>query len=87
LAFILAHILLKMQLYLNPNLVYNSLVSKKKTTMNAIIKFLSGKKTYIIGTLVFILGGLQALGYDVPSDVFSFLGGLGLITLRSAIVK
>lgn len=53
--------------------------------MQSIKTFLAGKKTYIVGFIVFVLGGLQALHVTIPSEVFSILGGLGLISLRASI--
>lgn len=48
------------------------------------IKYLRGKKTYIVAAITFVLGGLDALGYPVPPELYALLGSLGLITLRLA---
>lgn len=53
--------------------------------LNNINAFFVGKRTYLIGFVVFILGGLQALGYHIPSDVYALLGGAGAMSLRAAI--
>jgi hypothetical protein len=45
-----------------------------------IIEYLKGKKTYVIGLLMIILGYLQG-------DNQLILEGLGLITLRAGIAK
>lgn len=55
--------------------------------MSSIRSFLYGKKTYIIGAVVFILGGLSALGIQIPTEVYALLGGLGLTTLRAGVGK
>ena len=55
--------------------------------MNKIANLLDGKKTYIVSAIIFILGGVQALGYEVPTEVYTILGGLLGVTLRSAINK
>lgn len=52
-----------------------------------LVNFLKGKKTYIVGTVVFILGGLQAIGVEVPAEAFTLLGALGLWTLRAGVSK
>ena len=48
--------------------------------MNTIISFLSGKKTFIIGGLMILLGILQG-------DNQLILEGFGLITLRLGLAK
>lgn len=55
--------------------------------MQTLIAFLKGKKTYIIGAIIFVLGGFQALGYKIPAEVFTFLGSLGLVSLRAGMAK
>ena len=51
---------------------------------------MSGYKTYIIGILVFIVGGVMALGI-IPKDlgemIIVFLAGLGAMAMRAAISK
>ena len=49
------------------------------------VNFFKGKKTYFIGAAIFILGGFQALGFNIPPEIFVFLGGAGLTTLRAGI--
>jgi len=53
----------------------------------ALLKWLQGKKTYIIAIIVGILAALNQLGIQVPSWVMPLLGALGLATLRAAITK
>lgn len=48
--------------------------------MNTIITFFQGKKTYIVGCLMIVLGYLQG-------DNNLVLQGLGLVTLRAGIAK
>jgi hypothetical protein len=51
-----------------------------------ILNYLQGKRTYIIGAIIFILGGLDAIGYaDIADQIYTLLGGLGLITLRASV--
>lgn len=55
-----------------------------------LLKILEGKKTYITAAAVFIVGGLQATGVIEPAlanQILTFLGGLGLVTLRTAMTK
>jgi len=51
------------------------------------LKWLQGKKAYIIMAALFVLGGLQANGIVIPDWVYAILGGLGLGTLRAGIKK
>lgn len=51
------------------------------------LNFLKGKKTYFVAAVVFILGGLDALGYTIPAELYALLGGLGLGTLRASVDK
>lgn len=55
--------------------------------MRAIIEWLSGKKTYIIYGVTFILAGLKGVGIEVPIWIIAMLGSLGLISLRSGVKK
>lgn len=48
---------------------------------------LSGKKSYLVSSVIFVLGGLQALGVQVPNEVYALLGGLLGVTLRAGIAK
>lgn len=48
---------------------------------------LEGKKTYIVSFVIFVLGGLQALGVPVPDEAYVILGGLLGVTLRVGISK
>lgn len=49
--------------------------------------FLEGKRTYIVGAVTFVIGGLQALGVDIPVWVYPMLGSLGLAALRAGVAK
>ena len=65
-------------------------IAVKKTKESAMGKFLEGKKTYIVLGLTILFGALDAYNeycggagcktFQVPSIVFSILGGLGLWT-------
>jgi hypothetical protein len=55
--------------------------------MQKFTQLLSGKKSYIIGAIIFTLGGLQALGVPIPVEVYTMLGGLLGVTLRQGISK
>ncbi len=49
--------------------------------------FLKGYRTYLLGALIFIIGGLQALGFNVPhaTDLITMLIGAGAWTMRAAL--
>jgi len=49
------------------------------------MKFLEGKKTYIIAFVAAACAAAEALGYSIPPYVYAFLGSLGLYTTRKAI--
>jgi hypothetical protein len=53
--------------------------------MSKILEFLKGKKTYIVAVVTFILGGLTAIGIEIPPMVYVLLAGIGITTVRSAI--
>jgi hypothetical protein len=55
--------------------------------MEKILEFLQGKKTYIVMGITFVLGGLTAVGIEIPPIVYVVLGGLGLGAIKSAINK
>ena len=55
--------------------------------MKKLVNFLSGKKSYIVSVVIFVLGGLQAVGVPVPNEVYVVLGGLLGVSLRQAIKK
>ena len=56
-----------------------------------LLKYLKGKKTFLVAGVAFALGGLEALnalGYGsfaVPNEVYVLLSAVGLYTLRDAI--
>ena len=47
--------------------------------------FFNGKKTYLIATAAFVLGGLGAVGVSVPAWVYSLLAAAGLGALRAGV--
>ena len=57
------------------------------------IKWLQGKKTYLVAAVVFVLGGIQALqaqgmiDWTIPSWVYVVLSALGLGALRSGVKR
>lgn len=55
--------------------------------MKKIIKYLSGKKTYITAIVIGIVAAAKQLGYEVPDGVLEILAALGLISLRAGITK
>ena len=55
--------------------------------MNKLRTFLDGKKTYLIGATIFVLGGLRALGYEIPNEVVEMLFAIMGITIRLGIEK
>ena len=54
---------------------------------NQVWNWLQGKKTYIVAGITFILGGLTAIGVEIPSEVIWLLGAAGLGSVRDAIAK
>ncbi len=49
---------------------------------------LTGYRTYLVGAVIFVLGGLKALGvFDTPDSVLIMLGAIGGITMRSAVKR
>lgn len=55
--------------------------------MNKVRNFLEGKKSYITAVVIFVVGGLKALGYDVPEGVIEMLFAVLGITIRLGISK
>jgi small-conductance mechanosensitive channel len=55
--------------------------------MQAILEFLSGKKTYIVAVVVAVIGLLQACGVDLPESVITILAAFGLASVKSAVKK
>ena len=49
------------------------------------MKFLAGKKTYIVAALAAAGAVAQALGYVIPEYVFILLGAAGFGAVRNAI--
>lgn len=48
---------------------------------------MKGYRTYILAVALFVLGGLQALGVEVPhaQEIMVMLGGAGAWTMRAAL--
>ena len=55
--------------------------------MEKVIAWLSGKKTYFVAVITFILGGLMATGVEVPEYVWVLLSAAGLGSVRAGIAK
>ena len=55
--------------------------------MQKLLEWLEGKKTYITMAALFIIGGLQANGVDVPDWTYAILGAIGLGSLRAAVAR
>lgn len=51
------------------------------------VKFLQGKKTFLVALTAGVVTTLLALGYDVPEWVWPALATLGLGFLRAGIEK
>jgi hypothetical protein len=48
--------------------------------------WLKGKRTYILGVTVVLLGLLQGLDvFVVPEWIWGILGGMGLVTIRAGV--
>ena len=52
-----------------------------------LLKWLQGKKTYIIAITVGVLAALTNLGIVIPDFVYVILAALGLTTVSAAIKK
>jgi hypothetical protein len=51
---------------------------------------LKGKKTYLVGGAIFVVGGLMAvkvIPHDLGVQIITLLSGLGAMALRSAVSK
>jgi hypothetical protein len=55
--------------------------------MKTILAWLEGKKTYLVTAATFVLGGLVAVGVEVPEWLWPLLAAAGLGTLRSGVEK
>ena len=61
--------------------------------MSQLLSFLSGKKTYLVGAVTFILGGAEALSdagvidWAMSAWLYAMLGALGLLALRAGVQK
>lgn len=53
--------------------------------MDKAIKFLDGKKTYIVAITAGLLTIWQGLGHPIPEYIWTGLGAIGLGTIRQAI--
>lgn len=62
-------------------------VINKVPFVKKVFSFLAGKKSYIISVVIFVLGGLQANGVDVPEEVYVMLSALLGVSLRAGISK
>lgn len=49
------------------------------------LKFLEGKKTYIVAALIALGAGWQALGHTIPEWVYMILTAGGLTAVRDAL--
>lgn len=55
-----------------------------------LLKQLQGKKTYLVGAVLFIVAGAKAAGLidpEIADQILTFLGSAGLLTLRAAVAK
>ena len=61
--------------------------------MTSILNILSGKKTYLVGVVTFLVGGIEAvhaaglIGWSVPAWLYAMLASLGLLALRAGVSK
>ena len=51
------------------------------------LKWLEGKKTYLIAAATFILGGLSACGVVIPPWLYPILAASGMSALRAGVSK
>lgn len=61
-------------------------VEKLKKENPKMFNFLKGKRTYLVAIVTALVAGAQALGYNIPNEIYAVLGALGLGTLRAGIV-
>jgi len=54
---------------------------------DSIKEFFNGKKGYLTGIATFILGGLMAMGIEIPDFAWTMLTGFGIIAGRDALKK
>jgi len=52
-----------------------------------LVKWLQGKKTYLVALVAAAIAALGVLGIAIPDWVMQLLGVLGLVTLRAGISK
>ena len=50
-------------------------------------KWLEGKKTYFCAGILFIVGGLRAIGIEIPDEVFALLGAAGFASMKAGIER
>lgn len=55
--------------------------------MKKLSNLFQGKKTYITAAVLFVIGGLNANGVEIPAYVYELLGAFGIIAARSAVAK
>ncbi|MHC4563797.1 MAG: hypothetical protein ACYS8X_13645 [Planctomycetota bacterium] len=57
------------------------------------IEWLTGKKTYLVGVVTFLIAGIEALAgtglvdWQIPAWLYAMLGSLGLLALRAGVTK
>ena len=51
------------------------------------LKWLEGKKTYLVAVATFILGGVHACGVVIPAWLYTMLAATGLGALRTGVKK
>ena len=54
---------------------------------NAVVKWLSGKKTYLDAGAIIVCGVLQGYGVQIPPYVWAAIAAFGLASLRDAVKK
>ena len=52
-----------------------------------VLRFLSGKKTYLVALIAAVTAGAQVLGYVVPDWMYTLEAALGLGALRVAVAR
>lgn len=55
--------------------------------MSGLMRWLKGKKTYLIVAGTFVLGGLSAVGVGIPAWIYPLLAAAGLGSLRAGVRK
>lgn len=54
-------------------------------SIDLLIEWLKGKKTYLVAIVYGLIGIVDLFGYKIPPEVYTILQGLGLATIGAKI--